>query len=111
MSRPAPWLLYAVLAVTGLRAAANGATHALFQARARRLLGTLAPEHTAAFVDGVLIGAEIAHEPARAVTLVAAGAIADQYQAALTDRACTIIDPEPLAARGLLRIARGAGLI
>jgi 2-dehydro-3-deoxygalactonokinase len=94
----------------GLRAAADGATRALFQARARRLLGQLKPEHTAAFVDGVLIGAEIAQEPAQTVTLIASGAIAAQYGAALADRACTV-DPETLAARGLLRIARGAGLL
>ncbi|MEJ0041021.1 MAG: 2-dehydro-3-deoxygalactonokinase, partial [Rhizomicrobium sp.] len=46
----------------GVRAAAQGVTRALFQARARRLLETLAPEHTAAFVDGVLIGEEVARE-------------------------------------------------
>jgi 2-dehydro-3-deoxygalactonokinase len=91
--------------------AAGPVTAALFQARARRLLGKLAPEHTASFVDGVLIGAEIADAPAHAVTLVAAGPIAGQYKSALAGRIGAVVDPEPLAARGLLRIARRAGLV
>jgi 2-dehydro-3-deoxygalactonokinase len=94
----------------GLRAAADGTTRALFQARARRLLGTLRPEHTASFVDGVLIGAELARENAPESTLIASGAIADQYETAL-GFACIRLDPEPLAARGLHRIAQRAGLI
>ena len=97
----------------GLRSAAAGVTHALFQARARRLLGTLAPEHTAAFVDGVLVGDEVAREPAPSPVLVARGAIAETYAAALTLHARTArtVDPEPLAARGLLELARQAGIV
>ncbi len=97
----------------GSRAAADGVTRALFQARARRLLGSLAPEHTAAFVDGVLIGAEVARETASSPILVARDAIADSYAAALAlrDRAFTQVDPEPLAARGLLELARQAGIV
>jgi 2-dehydro-3-deoxygalactonokinase len=91
-------------------------TRNLFQARARRLLGTLVPEHTASFVSGVLIGAEIAQEmdiSARRgsrVILAAGGALAEAYEMALSQAgmAFETIDPEPLAARGLLRIARRA---
>ncbi len=45
---------------------AMGLTAALFQARARTVLGLLDPTHTRAFLSGVLIGAEVA-------TLAAAG--------------------------------------
>ena len=95
----------------GARAAVLGVTHALFQARARRLLGTLAPEHTAAFVDGTLIGEEVARETASDVVLVARGAMAESYAAALHGRAVTQVDPEPLAAIGLLELARQAGIL
>jgi len=96
----------------GAAAAVQGVTRALFQARARRLLGTLAPEHSAAFVDGVLIGDEVARESTGPLILAARGAIAESYAAVLTrcGRAVTVIDPEPLAARGLLRLARQAGI-
>jgi 2-dehydro-3-deoxygalactonokinase len=95
----------------GLDAASQGVTHALFQARARRLLGRLAAEHTASFVSGVLIGAERAAEsdhPGPHI-LVARGTLAGDYAAAFDFT--QIIDPEPLAARGLLAIARAAGLV
>jgi 2-dehydro-3-deoxygalactonokinase len=97
----------------GLRAAADGVTAALFQARARRLLGQLAAGHTGAFVEGVLIGEELAREPANPLHLIANGAIARSYSAALEaqGRAVTRIDPEPLAAKGLYAIARAAGLV
>ena len=89
-------------------------TRTLFQARARRLLGTLAPEHTASFVSGVLIGAEIAAEAgAAAVLLAARGDLADAYGSALREARIdvTLVDPEPLAASGLLCIAVAAGLV
>ncbi len=95
----------------GMRAIAEGVTRALFQARARRLLGTLAPEHTAAFVDGVLIAEEVAREHASEIVLVARGAVAQAYEAALRGRAFSTIDPEPLAARGLFELARHAGIL
>ncbi len=97
----------------GLRAAQNGVTNALFQARARRLLGGLAPEHTASFVGGVLIGEEVAREAATSepVLLAASGPMAEDYAAALAAAgiAHTQVDPEPLAAKGLLRLAQAAG--
>ena len=102
--------------LAGIAAAREDAapTRTLFQARARRLLGTLAPEHTASFVSGVLIGAETAAEAgAGAVLLAARGDLADAYGAALREARLdvTLVDPEPLAASGLLRIAVAAGLV
>ncbi len=94
---------------------ARGLARNLFQARARRLLGALAAEHTAAFVSGVLIGEEIAAEIEAGhlqgpIVLAAGGSLADEYGAALAHagRAFTKADPETLAAQGLLRIARHA---
>jgi 2-dehydro-3-deoxygalactonokinase len=102
--------------LAGLAAAREDAapTRALFQARARRLLGRLAPQHTASFVSGILIGAEIACEAgAAAVLLAARGDLAAAYSAALREAriAVSAADPEPLAASGLLRIAVAAGLV
>jgi len=90
----------------------------LFQARARRLLGKLAPEHTAAFVSGVLIGEEIVREANTAarqtgpIILVARDVLADAYETALSQAGVAVqtLDPESLAARGLLRIVRCAAL-
>jgi len=103
--------------LAGFEAAQSGAapTRALFQARARRLLGTLDPAHTASFVSGVLIGAEIAAEAGRPapIVLVARGALAEEYGVALAEAGMrhTLADPEVLAAKGLLRIARRAKLL
>jgi 2-dehydro-3-deoxygalactonokinase len=100
----------------GLDAAPQGTTFALFQVRARRLLGTLDARHVAAFVSGVLIGDEIASE-ARAgimngpVVLVADGPMAEAYGEALASTGVIVAPPEPLAARGLLALARAAGLV
>lgn len=97
----------------GLEGGRDAPTHALFEARARRLLGTLPAEHTASFVTGVLIGSELASETGTPVILAASGALAESYEAALkhTGRSVTTIDPEALAATGLLCIARAAKLI
>lgn len=90
----------------------------LFQARARRLHGSLAAEHTGAFVSGVLTGEEIAAEAGYAHTgapvfLAARGALAGDYGMALEQAGVsyTSVDPEPLAAAGLLQIARRANLL
>ncbi|MBL6938536.1 MAG: 2-dehydro-3-deoxygalactonokinase [Alphaproteobacteria bacterium] len=95
----------------GLDAASSGVTSGLFQARARRLLGRLAAEHTAAFVGGVLIGEELRHEArGERVTVAAQGEIASAYAAALDGRPHAIEDPERAVAKGLWRIAEAAGL-
>ena len=103
---------------SGLKSAGAALSGRLFQARARRLLGQLAAEHTASFVSGVLIGEEVAAErmkvePDVPVFVAARGALADAYGTALYDAgmAHTIADPEPLAALGLLTITRSAGLL
>lgn len=118
LATPVPQSESAPALAAGLATSQHNAalTQSLFQARARRLLGTLATEHTASFVSGVLIGAEIASEAETGregpIVLAARGALAEAYGAALSQAglAFTIVDPEPLAARGLLRIARRAGL-
>jgi len=99
----------------GLKASGAALAQRLFQARARRLLGGLPPEHTAAFVSGVLIGEEIEAESrdTRPVFVLARDGLAADYRIALEEAgiAHTLVDPEPLAALGLWRIARAAGLL
>jgi 2-dehydro-3-deoxygalactonokinase len=95
----------------GLDAVRSGVTSGLFQARARRLLGRLAAEHTASFVGGVLIGEELRHEVrGGTVTVAAQGEVAAAYGAALGARPHVFEDPERAAASGLWRIARTAGI-
>ena len=90
----------------------------LFQARARRLLGNLAAEHVAAFVSGILIGDEIERQVSNAtrrepIVLVARGVLAEDYSVALklAGQPFNTVDPETLAAAGLLKIAVCAGLV
>jgi 2-dehydro-3-deoxygalactonokinase len=95
----------------GIRAAAGGVTHALFQARARRLLGRLPEAHVASFVGSLLIGDELAHEtPSQPLLVVARDAIAADYRAALGATPHRLVDPDRLAARGLFRLAQIAGI-
>jgi len=103
--------------IQGMQASGSALSRGLFQARARRLLGALRAEWTASFVSGVLIGHEIASETGEAdmsvpLFVLARDALARDYALALAqaDVSHTVIDPEPLAALGLLRIARQAGL-
>jgi 2-dehydro-3-deoxygalactonokinase len=84
----------------------------LFQVRARRLLGSLAAEHSASFIAGVLIGHEVAaqvrdFDSGLPLFLIARDAIAEDYSDALKQFgvAFELVDPEPLAASGLLCIA------
>lgn len=100
----------------GLEISNGTITHILFQARARRLLGHLAPEHVASFVGGMLIGSEIASEMPRAtgtILLVAGGAIAEAYGKAFAQLSVAVAfaDPDVLAARGLLRLACRSGIV
>jgi 2-dehydro-3-deoxygalactonokinase len=101
--------------VQGMRTSASALGRSLFQARARRLLGALRAEWTASFVSGVLIGNEVAAESGKEdsgvpLFILARDALARDYALALSGLPHTIVDPEPLAALGLLRIARQAGL-
>ena len=102
----------------GMRSEGSAMSRRLFQARSRRLLGALAIEHTASFVSGVVIGEEVAAEvrsveSGTPIFLVARDELAKDYAFALKHAGVvhTIVEPEPLAALGLLRIARQAGLI
>jgi 2-dehydro-3-deoxygalactonokinase len=91
----------------GIAAAGSGVIHALFQARARRLLARLPESHVGSFVSGLLVGDEIAHEtPSQPFFLVARDAIAADYQRALGTTPHRLVDPEPLAALGLSLLGR-----
>lgn len=86
----------------------GGLLHHLFGARALGLAGELAPEATAEYLSGVLIGHEIAAvAPAGRVELVGAPALARAYGLALT--ACGVphrAHAPDLVANGLYRIAQ-----
>ena len=92
--------------VAGVRAARTlGLSAALFQTRARTVLGQLAAEHSRAFLSGVLIGAELATltgAPARKIVLAAGDPFARQYALALSelspDAAVVQIPPVDVAA-------------
>ena len=92
--------------VAGVRAARTlGLSAALFQTRARTVLGQLAAEHSRAFLSGVLIGAELATltgAPARKIVLAAGDPFARQYALALSelspDAALVQIPPVDVAA-------------
>ncbi len=86
----------------------------LFSARAEGLFGALAPDEIAAYLSGLLIGAEIGsalaeNRDAGAITIIGAPQIAALYQAALSQAGrddVRVIDGAEAAARGLFRIGR-----
>ncbi len=90
-------------------AGARDLTVALFEVRARVLLGRLAPADAAAFASGVLIGADVGSRDdlaGREVQLLAGGALADLYAAAITHaggRPVTL-DSERAFAAGIHRL-------
>jgi 2-dehydro-3-deoxygalactonokinase len=109
----------------GLEAAERGLAGALFQTRARGLIGDLGPATGAAFLSGVVIGAEIAEALARLesrpdsragaslgpVLLVGAPALTARYAQAFRTRGIAFETAgEDSAAAGLARVARAAGL-
>jgi len=77
--------------VAGVRAARSlSMIAALFQTRARTVLGHLAAEHSRAFLSGVLIGAEVATltgAPTGKIVLAAGESFARQYALALSELA------------------------
>ncbi|MCW5549279.1 MAG: 2-dehydro-3-deoxygalactonokinase [Opitutaceae bacterium] len=87
----------------GVRAARQqGLGAALFQTRARTVLGLLRPEHGADFLSGVLIGAEIAALPSTGKTMLAAAPnLASRYTMALRTlrpgEDIAVIPPEAMA--------------
>ena len=98
-----------------------GLLHELFGARTLALFGDLAPEATADYLSGLLIGSELCAGRAWAarhgvagdrVTLVGAPALSARYANALAQAGATVVEgPEDAAARGLWHIARSAGLV
>jgi 2-dehydro-3-deoxygalactonokinase len=102
----------------GLEAARGGLAGALFQTRARMLLGALPAQEAEAFLSGLLIGAEIEEglarlgTPVRAPLLVGAPGLVARYAAAFAARGIEIeVAGEETAAAGLFAIARAARLI
>jgi 2-dehydro-3-deoxygalactonokinase len=75
--------------VAGVQASKSyGLSAALFQTRARAVLGQFAPKHSRAFLSGVLIGAEIAalaETQATRIVLAADAPLAGQYALALEE--------------------------
>jgi len=90
-------------------AGARDLTVALFEVRARVLLGRLAPDDAAAFASGVLIGADVGARDdlaGRTVQLLAGGALADLYAAAIRHGGGTpvTLDSERAFAAGIHRL-------
>lgn len=89
--------------------------HDLFSARTLPLFGALPADGIAGYLSGLLIGAEVvaatAERPVPAVTLLGGDDLAGLYAQALSAAgvAATIGTPD-IAARGLLAVARAAGL-
>lgn len=98
-----------------LRAGGADLAHLLFGVRALGLFGELAPASAPDYLSGLLIGTEIASARAEMqdvpVALVGEAALCERYARALvaSGAAAQTFDT-PLAARGLWRIARAAGL-
>ena len=109
------------LALEG-RGAAGGLLHRLFSARSLALFDELKAAGVASYLSGLLIGSELegalglvearlGWAPER-VTLIAEPALGALYAAALAARAIAAeVAPADAAARGLLAIARAAGLL
>ncbi len=90
-------------------AGARDLTVALFEVRARVLLDRLAPDDAAAFASGVLIGADVGARDdlaGREVQLLAGGALADLYAAAIDHCGgrATTLDSERAFAAGIHRL-------
>ncbi len=108
----------------GVRRAASdpaGLTALLFSVRSEGLFAALAPEALAPYLSGLLIGAELAHALGRerastpageAVSIIASQSLAARYQRALDllGQRAVLVAGEP-SARGLVSIARAAGLL
>lgn len=91
------------------RGAALPLSHAVFAARASTLTGGMAPGEVAAFLSGVLIGAEwAAQEVAEDVLLMASGVLADRYATALTHLGTRFdsVDADAATLAGLTRAAQ-----
>jgi 2-dehydro-3-deoxygalactonokinase len=80
---------------------------ALFAVRAEALFGRLAPGEGAAYLSGLLVGAEVATMASGGeVILVGAAALAERYRTALEAAGLAVVAaPEDSAARGQALIA------
>jgi 2-dehydro-3-deoxygalactonokinase len=89
LANPDPQLFDAETFITGLHASRTlGLSAALFQTRARAVLGQLAAKHSQSFLSGALIGAEIAalaETPAKHMVLAAGDTLAGPYGLALQE--------------------------
>ncbi|MFC8599349.1 2-dehydro-3-deoxygalactonokinase [Isoptericola sp. NPDC057191] len=88
----------------------------LFTARTLVQAGRLAPAEVADHVSGLLVGSEVRHArrtaPPGVVAVGGAGPLAARYRRALVRHGADVRTfAEPLAARGLWRVAVGAGLV
>lgn len=95
------------------RCRAMGLTAALFQTRARKLLGLLPASHGEAFLSGVLIGAELAdleNAAAQRIVLAAGESLGSRYALALEElmpaAGVVIIPPDEVAAAVIAGHAR-----
>ena len=92
------------------RGAALPLSHAVFAGRASVLTGQMPGTEVAAFLSGVLIGAECAAQPAddSPVLLLASGVLADRYARALDHfgRAHLPVDADAASLAGLTRVAQ-----
>ena len=100
--------------IAGVQASkSHGLSAALFQTRARTVLGHLAAKHSRAFLSGVLIGAEVAALAVATtgqIVLAAGDSLASQYLLALGEllpHAIVVqIPPAELAAATVMGHAR-----
>ncbi len=95
----------------------GGLLHHLFSARTEVLLGNLEAASAAAYLSGMLIGAEVksmldAYEKSEPVIVIGSSALTALYASALSHfgAATRCIDGDSAAIRGLWQLARHAGL-
>lgn len=94
----------------------RGLAALLFTARTLVLAGLLRPGQVADYVSGLLVGSEVRHalraDPAPLVTVCASRSTAGRYRRALERHgAAAHVVAQDVAARGLWRVARDAGLV
>jgi len=94
----------------------RGLAALLFTARTLVMAGALRPAQVADYVSGLLVGSEVRHalrtDPAALVTVCASRATARRYGRALERHGAAVhAVGEGVAARGLWRVARDAGLV
>ncbi len=96
----------------------GGLLHRLFSARTLGLFGKVPSQALRSYLSGMLIGSEIEEAAAwlggkpGAVTVIGGASLSAAYHAALKQRGIAAeVAPADAASRGLMRIARSAGLV